>query len=99
MRQALVAALILSVGIVPASVWAQSKDECEGKVMAAIKMLQIRSTITRTEQRHGDLSVADIDSSRRPREVAPRRLRSTSAPRTGPSQASSKAVGTRSRSV
>ena len=61
MKQALVAALILSLGNVPASVWAQSKDECEGKVMAAIKMLQIRSTITRTEQKHGDLSIADIE--------------------------------------
>ena len=61
MKRALVAALILSLGNVPASVWAQSKDECEGKVMAAIKMLQIRSTITRTEQKHGDLSIADIE--------------------------------------
>jgi hypothetical protein len=61
MKQALVAALILSLGNVPASVWAQSKDECEGKVIAAIKMLQIRSTITRTEQKHGDLSIADIE--------------------------------------
>jgi hypothetical protein len=61
MKQALVAALILSLGTVPASVWAQSKDECDGKVMAAIKMLQIRSAMTRTEQKHGDLSVADIE--------------------------------------
>ena len=61
MKQALVAALSLSLGNVPASVWAQSKDECEGKVIAAIKMLQIRSTITRTEQKHGDLSIADIE--------------------------------------
>jgi hypothetical protein len=61
MKRALVAALILSLGNVPASVWAQSKDECEGKVIAAIKMLQIRSTITRTEQKHGDLSIADIE--------------------------------------
>lgn len=61
MKQALVAALILSLGSGPASVWAQSKDECEGKVMAAIKMLQIGSTITRTEQKHGDLSIADIE--------------------------------------
>jgi replicative DNA helicase len=29
--------------------------------MAAIKMLQIRSTITRMEQKHGDLSIADIE--------------------------------------
>lgn len=29
--------------------------------MAAIKMLQIRSAITRTEQKHGDLSIADIE--------------------------------------
>ena len=61
MKQALVVALILSLGSVPASVSAQSKEECEGKVMAAIKMLQIRSTITRTEQKHGDLSIADIE--------------------------------------
>ncbi len=61
MKQALVAALILSLGTVPASVWAQSNDECEGKVMAAIKMLQIKSTITRTEHKHGDLSIADIE--------------------------------------
>jgi hypothetical protein len=61
MKQALVAALILSLGNVPASVWAQSKDECDGKVMAAIKMLQIRSAMTRTEQKHGDLSIADIE--------------------------------------
>jgi hypothetical protein len=61
MKHALVAALVLSLGSVPASVWAQSKDECEGKVMAAIKMLQIRSTITRTEQKHGDLSIANIE--------------------------------------
>jgi hypothetical protein len=61
MKQALVVALILSLGNVPASVWGQSKDECEGKVIAAIKMLQIRSTITRTEQKHGDLSIADIE--------------------------------------
>jgi len=61
MKQALVAALILSLGNVPATVSAQSKDECEGKVIAAIKMLQIRSTITRTEQKHGDLSIADIE--------------------------------------
>ena len=61
MKQALVVALILSLGSIPASVSAQSKDECEGKVMAAIKMLQIRSTITRTEQKHGDLSIADIE--------------------------------------
>lgn len=61
MKQALVVALILSLGGVPASVSAQSKDECEGKVIAAIKMLQIRSTITGTEQKHGDLSIADIE--------------------------------------
>lgn len=61
MKHALVAALMLSLGYVPASVWAQSKDECEGKVIAAIKMLQIRSMMTRTEQKHGDLSIADIE--------------------------------------
>ena len=61
MKQALVAALILSLGSLPAFVSAQSKEECDGKVMAAIKMLQIRSAITRTEQKHGDLSIADIE--------------------------------------
>ena len=61
MKQALVVALILSLGSLPASVSAQSKEECEGKVMAAIKMLQIRSAMTRTEQKHGDLSIADIE--------------------------------------
>ena len=61
MKQALVAALILSLGNVPALVSAQSNDECDGKFIAAIKMLQIRSTITRTEQKHGDLSIADIE--------------------------------------
>jgi hypothetical protein len=61
MKHALVAALVISLGIVPASVLAQSKDECEGKVLAAIKMLQIRSAMTRTEQKHGDLSIADIE--------------------------------------
>ena len=61
MKQALVVALILSLASVPACVSAQSKDECEGKVLAAIKMLQIRSAITHTEQKHGDLSIADIE--------------------------------------
>ena len=61
MKQVLVAALILSLGHVPVAVWAQSRDECEGKVMAAIKMLQIRSAIARTEQKHGDLSIADTE--------------------------------------
>ena len=61
MKQALIAVLILSLGIAPAFVSAQSKDECDGKVMAAIKMLQIRSAMTRTEQKHGDLSIADIE--------------------------------------
>jgi hypothetical protein len=61
MKQTLVAALILALGNVPASVWAQSKEECEGKVMAVTKMLQIRSVMTGTEQKHGDLSIADIE--------------------------------------
>ena len=61
MKPALAAAWILLLGNVPAAVWAQSNDECEGKVMAAIKMLQIRSAITRTEQKHGDLAIADIE--------------------------------------
>ena len=61
MKQAFVVAFVLSLGTVPASVSAQSKEECEGKVMAAIKMLQIRSAITHTEQKHGDLSIADIE--------------------------------------
>ena len=61
MKQALVAAWVLSLGIVPAAVLAQSKEECDGKVMAAVKMLQIRSMMTHTEQKHGDLSIADIE--------------------------------------
>ena len=61
MKQALVVALIVWLASAPASVSAQSKEECEGKVMAAIKMLEIRSAITRTEQKHGDLSIADIE--------------------------------------
>ena len=61
MKQAVFVAMILSLGSVPAYVSAQSKDECEGKVLAAIKMLQIRSMMTRTEQKHGDLSIADIE--------------------------------------
>ena len=61
MKQAFVAALILSLASIPAAVSAQTKDECDGKVMAAIKMLQIRSAMTRTEQKHGDLSIADIE--------------------------------------
>jgi hypothetical protein len=65
MKHALAAALILLLGNAPGSVWAQSKDECEGKVMAAIKMLQIRSAITRTDQKHGDLSIADIEQLQR----------------------------------
>ncbi len=61
MKQALVVALILSLANVPTFVSAQSKEECDGKVMAAIKMLQIRTMMTRTEQKHGDLSIADIE--------------------------------------
>lgn len=61
MKKALAAALILSLGWVPTLVSAQSKEECDGKVMAAIKMLQIRSMMTKTEQKHGDLSIADIE--------------------------------------
>ena len=61
MKQALVVALALSLGSVPALVSAQSNQECEGKVIAAIKMLQIRSMMTRMEQKHGDLSIADIE--------------------------------------
>ena len=60
MKQVLVVAFILSLGTPPA-VSAQSKEECEGKVTAAIKMLEIRSAMTRTEQKHGDLSIADIE--------------------------------------
>jgi hypothetical protein len=61
MKQAFAAALVLSLGCVPALVSAQSKEECDGKVMAAIKMLQIRSMMTKSEQKHGDLSIADIE--------------------------------------
>ena len=62
MKAALVTVLIASLGSVSASAWAQSKEECEGKVMAAIKMLQIRSMMRGgAEQKHGDLSIADIE--------------------------------------
>jgi hypothetical protein len=61
MKQALVVALVVSFASVCGPVSAQPQEECEGKVMAAIKMLQIRSAITRTEQKHGDLSIADIE--------------------------------------
>lgn len=61
MKQALVVAFIVSLGSLCGSVSAQSQDECEGKVIAAIKMLQIRSAITRSEQKQGDLSIADIE--------------------------------------
>lgn len=61
MQQAFAAALIFSLAGVPALASAQSKEECDGKVMAAIKMLQIRTMMTRTEQKHGDLSIADIE--------------------------------------
>jgi hypothetical protein len=63
MKPALVLTLIASLGsLALSSAWAQSKEECEGKVMAAIKMLQIRSMMRGgTEQKHGDLSIADIE--------------------------------------
>lgn len=61
MQQAFAAALIFSLACVPALASAQSKEECDGKVMAAIKMLQIRTMMTGTQQKHGDLSIADIE--------------------------------------
>lgn len=61
MKNAVVAAIVVSLAAASASAIAQSKEECDGKVMAAIKMLEIRSAMTRMEQKHGDLSVADIE--------------------------------------
>jgi hypothetical protein len=58
------ARLVLGLALIAAlatSARAQSKDECEGKVMAAIKMLEIRTMMKRSEQKHGDLSIADIE--------------------------------------
>jgi len=54
--------LMASLASVSASAWEQSKEECEGKVIAAIKMLEIRSMIRGAPQKHGDLSIADIQN-------------------------------------
>jgi hypothetical protein len=62
MKPAFVMVLIASLASISASAWAQSKEECEGKVMAAIKMLEIRSMMRGTPQKHGDLSIADIQN-------------------------------------
>jgi len=60
-RSAGLAMLIAAVAIVPSSARAQTKEECDGKVMAAIKMLEIRSMMKGSPQKHGDLSIADIE--------------------------------------
>jgi uncharacterized protein YggE len=60
-NRAAVALLIAAVAAVPASAFAQSKEECDGKVAAAIKMLEIRSMMKGSPQKHGDLSIADIE--------------------------------------
>jgi hypothetical protein len=62
MKAAFVMVLIASLASISASAWAQSKEECEGKVMAAIKMLEIRSMMRGSPQKHGDLSIADIQN-------------------------------------
>ena len=62
MKAAFVTVLIASLASVSASASAQSKEECEGKVMAAIKMLEIRSMMRGAPQKHGDLSIADIQN-------------------------------------
>ena len=60
-RNAVAAMLIAAVAHVPSTAFAQSKDECDGKVMAAVKMLEIRSMMKGSPQKHGDLSIADIE--------------------------------------
>jgi len=60
-RSAGLAMLIATVAIIPFSVHAQPKEECDGKVMAAIKMLEIRTMMKGAPQKHGDLSIADIE--------------------------------------
>jgi hypothetical protein len=55
------AMLIAAVVSLPFSAHAQPKEECDGKVMAAIKMLEIRSMMKGSPQKHGDLSIADIE--------------------------------------
>lgn len=60
-RRAGLALLIVAAVNVPFSAAAQSKEECDGKVMAAIKMLEIRSMMRGSPQKHGDLSIADIE--------------------------------------
>jgi hypothetical protein len=53
--------LIAAVVNLPVSARAQPKEECDGKVMATIKMLEIRSMMKGSPQKHGDLSIADIE--------------------------------------
>lgn len=60
-RTAGLATLIAALASAPFAVRAQSKEECDGKVMAAIKMLEIRSMMKGSPQKHGDLSIADIE--------------------------------------
>jgi hypothetical protein len=59
-RTAVTTALLAAMAHVPCTAFAQSKDECDGKVMAAVKMLEIRSMMKGSPQKHGDLSIADI---------------------------------------
>lgn len=55
------AMLIAAAAIAALPAHAQPKEECDGKVMAAIKMLEIRSMMKGSPQKHGDLSIADIE--------------------------------------
>lgn len=61
MRTTLLLGLATWLAIAASGASAQSQQECEGKVMAAIKMLQIRTMMTGREQKHGDLSIEDIE--------------------------------------
>lgn len=53
--------LIAALVNLPLAAAAQPIQECDGKVMAAIKMLEIRSMMKGSPQKHGDLSIADIE--------------------------------------
>jgi hypothetical protein len=54
-KSAGLAMLIAAVVNLPFSAHAQPKEECDGKVMAAITMMK------GSPQKHGDLSIADIE--------------------------------------
>lgn len=60
-RHAVMPMLMAAVLAAPCWAVAQSKEECDGKVAAAIKMLEIRSMMKGSPQKHGDLSIADIE--------------------------------------